>query len=396
MKKLISLGLALSLLAACNSNNPGNGITDLKVSAPGSTEIIVEKLPANRDVTIIDTIKAEDGNFEITFPVDTPNFFMVTTDGIRIPFFSQGGEQILIEVDPLVAEVDRGYHIKGNKESERLHDINTLLLASNRKVDSLSQIRNLYRDSANSMEVVQRTQKDFENILNNGTEKLIAMLESDPANLSNLFVFQMNLYNNSFLNPDKHLKYFQEADSVLPLAYPGNPHAEVFQEQFKRMMQELEAAQASQARQSAIAPGSPAPDISLPKPDGQTLSLSDLRGQVVLVDFWAAWCRPCRMTNPRLVEMYNRYKDRGFTILSVSFDGLKNQQTPREDWLKAIEDDGLVWDHHVSDLRGWASAAGQAYGIQSIPYTVLVDREGKVVAKQITPEQLPELLEPIL
>lgn len=395
MKKILSLGLALSLLSACN-NSPAEGITDLRVSAKGSTEIIVEKLPANSDVVVIDTLKSEDGNFEITFPIDTPNFFMVTTDGIRIPFFSTGGEQILIEVDPLVTEVDRGYHIKGNKESERLHNINKLLLSANKQVDSLSQLRNLYRDSANSMEIVQRTQKDFENILNEGTDKLIAMLEEDPANLANLFVFQMNLYNNPFLNPQQHMAYFEKADSALIAAYPNNPHALVFRKQFGLMKEEMAAQVANQMRQDAIDVGNPAPEIALPKEDGSILKLSDLRGQVVLVDFWAAWCRPCRMSNPKLVEMYNRYKDQGFTILSVSFDGLQNQQTPKQDWLKAIADDGLVWDNHISDLKGWSSAAGQAYGIQSIPYTVLVDREGNIVAKQFGPDRLPELLEPIL
>ncbi len=395
MKKILSLGLALSLFTACNTQ-PEAGVTDLKVSAKGSKEIVIESLPANSDVRVIDTVQSEDGNFEITFPVDTPNFFLVTTDGIRVPFFSRGGEQILIEIDPLVTEVDRGYHIKGNKESTRLHDINSMLLEANRKVDSLSQLRNMYRDSANNMEVVRRTQKDFENILNNGTERLIQLLEEDPANLSNIFAFQMNLYNNPFLNPDKHMEYFVEADSILNAEYPGNAHAETYRKQFESMKQQMAASQMSQMRQDAIAVGSPAPNISLPKPDGNMLSLSDLKGQVVLVDFWAAWCRPCRMTNPQLVELYNKYKDRGFTIMSVSFDGLKNQQSPSQDWLKAINDDGLVWEHHVSDLKGWNSAAAQTYGIQSIPYTVLVDREGKIVAKQITPAQLPELLEPIL
>lgn len=395
MKKVVAILGAVALFTACDSK-PGDGLVDLRVSAPGSTEIIIEGLPANRDVFVIDTLKSEDGNFEITFPVDTPNFFMVTTDGIRIPFFGSGNEQVLIEIDPLVAEVDRSYTLKGNKESERLYEINSLLLASNKQVDSLSQIRNLYRDSANSQEVIQRTQNDFLNILNSGSEKLVAMLEEDPANISNLFVFQMNLYNNAFLNPDKHLTYFQQADSILALNYPDNPHVRVYQEQFNQMKAEMAAAQASQVRQDAITIGAAAPEISLPKADGTVLNLSDLKGQVVLVDFWAAWCRPCRMTNPQLVEMYQRYKDRGFTIFSVSFDGLANQQTPMEDWQKAIADDKLEWDYHVSDLRGWSSAAGQVYGIQAIPYTVLVDREGNIVAKQISPAQLPELLEPIL
>ena len=137
---------------------------------------------------------------------------------------------------------------------------------------------------------------------------------------------------------------------------------------------------------SVIAIGSEAPDIVLPDPEGKERRLSDLRGKVVLIDFWASWCRPCRAENPNVVRLYNKYRDRGFEIFSVSLDN------GREAWLNAIAADGLVWPNHVSDLRGWSSAGGRLYGILSIPATVLVDREGKVLARNLRGPQLEQKL----
>lgn len=134
--------------------------------------------------------------------------------------------------------------------------------------------------------------------------------------------------------------------------------------------------------QGVLLPGSEAPDIALEDRDGKVRRLSDLRGKVVLIDFWASWCRPCRMENPNVVRIYNLFKSRGFEIFSVSLD------KDREAWLKAIADDGLLWPNHVSDLRGWSSAGGQLYGIRSIPATVLIDREGKIVARNLRGREL--------
>ncbi len=122
--------------------------------------------------------------------------------------------------------------------------------------------------------------------------------------------------------------------------------------------------------------GAMAPEINLPTPEGKNLKLSDLRGKVVLIDFWASWCGPCRRENPNVVRVYEKYKDKGFEILSVSLD------KDRSRWLQAIEQDGLEW-LHVSDLKFWQSEAAQTYGVGSIPYTVLVDREGKIIASRL-------------
>ena len=106
----------------------------------------------------------------------------------------------------------------------------------------------------------------------------------------------------------------------------------------------------------------------------------------VIVDFWASWCGPCRRENPNVVKLYNDFNDKGFEIIGVSFD------EHRDRWIKAIHDDGLTWPH-VSDLQGWKSAAGKLYAINSIPATVLLDREGNIVAKNLRGTALREKLE---
>lgn len=126
----------------------------------------------------------------------------------------------------------------------------------------------------------------------------------------------------------------------------------------------------------ALMVGNTAPEIEQPTPEGQTLKLTDLRGQYVMIDFWASWCRPCRMENPNVVRAYNKYRKSGFEILGVSLDKDKNK------WVQAIQQDGLTWKH-VSDLGGWSARPAADYGISSIPATLLLDREGKILAKNL-------------
>lgn len=132
--------------------------------------------------------------------------------------------------------------------------------------------------------------------------------------------------------------------------------------------------------------GVKAPEFTLKTPEDKEVSLSSFKGKYLLIDFWASWCGPCRKENPNVVALYNRYKDKGFEILGVSLDRTK------EPWVKAIADDKLTWAH-VSDLKGWQSAAAALYGVSSIPHTVLLDKEGKIIARQLRGEQLAQKLD---
>ena len=144
-----------------------------------------------------------------------------------------------------------------------------------------------------------------------------------------------------------------------------------------------------QKLRSVVMVGMEAPDIVMTDTTGAVRRLSDLRGKVVLIDFWASWCGPCRMENPNVVRVYQKYHDKGFEVFSVSLDN------SREKWVQAIRKDNLLWPNHVSDLKGWSSAGGRLYGISSIPATVLVDRDGKVLARNLRGPQLEQTLKEI-
>ncbi len=137
---------------------------------------------------------------------------------------------------------------------------------------------------------------------------------------------------------------------------------------------------------SEVKVGDVAPDFQLKNPQGELISLSSLRGQFVLIDFWASWCGPCRQENPEMVTLYRDYNKLGFEILGVSLDDDK------ERWTSAIAKDGIDW-LHVSDLRGWKSAAGKLYSVEAIPHTVLLDKEGKVIAVGLRGEGLRQRLD---
>lgn len=127
--------------------------------------------------------------------------------------------------------------------------------------------------------------------------------------------------------------------------------------------------------------GAVAPDFTMNDPEGKPVSLSSLRGKVVMIDFWASWCAPCRQENPNVVKLYQQYHPKGFEIIGVSLDRTK------EDWTKAIKDDQLTWIH-VSDLQYWQNATARLYGVNAIPQTYLLDKEGKIIAKSLRSEQL--------
>jgi peroxiredoxin len=135
--------------------------------------------------------------------------------------------------------------------------------------------------------------------------------------------------------------------------------------------------------------GYTANNFSQTSTDGKKVSLSDFKGKYVLIDFWASWCRPCRMENPNVVAAYNRFKSKGFTVLGVSMD------SNRDPWLAAIQQDNLTWTH-VSDLKGWGNEVGKLYGVTGIPQNYLIDREGKIVAKDLRGPALDEKLAEIL
>ncbi|RYG27903.1 MAG: TlpA family protein disulfide reductase [Chitinophagaceae bacterium] len=158
------------------------------------------------------------------------------------------------------------------------------------------------------------------------------------------------------------------------------------------------SAVAQNMENTTISLGQKAPELTLQNPAGETLEISKVyKDRIVLLDFWASWCRPCRSANPRLVDLYNRYQDKsfksakkGFTIVSVSLDQNKAA------WEKAIADDKLAWEFHLSDLGSWNSKAAEIYGVQFIPQAFLVGPDGKVIGKYNFAEQAEADLQKLL
>lgn len=176
---------------------------------------------------------------------------------------------------------------------------------------------------------------------------------------------------------------------------------------FTKMAKQNEGQLAAQRAQEKIKVGEPAPDITLPSPNGKSYSLSQLKGKVVLLDFWASWCGPCRRENPNVVNNYKKYNNKGFEVFSVSLDGLDERSKKRyksaeqvdaqmnkskQRWLDAIKKDGLVWDYHVSELKKWDTTPAKVYGVKGIPRTFLIDREGNIAATNLRGPQLEKEL----
>lgn len=312
-------------------------------------------------------IKA-DGKFTITAPISKTDVYKLRLDDNNyLMLILSPGENVSMQIPGAKLGIDA--KIKGSPQTEFLYRTINLLQPFEMRRDSLNTVYNdiqksASRDSLSPLVIAQFMKNDSLQ-----KSELMAAFAKQPGTLAWMF-----LQDKFDMAAD--FAFIDQMEKALYEKYPYIPFVKQYHQQIET------------ERKTAV--GSVAPDISLPDPEGNIRSLSSLRGKVVLIDFWASWCGPCRKENPNVVKAYAAYKDKGFEVFSVSLD------KDREGWLKAIATDKLIWPNHVSDLKYWKSAGAAAYGVTAIPFTVLIDREGRIVAKKLRGEALEQKLKELL
>lgn len=290
-------------------------------------------------------------------------------------------ESVTIEAE--VAKMDKPTLIKGSVHTEKLMSVQKELEAITEQLNSLGKPdeTGVVRIEANSE--YQRLMREKRNIV-------ISLIDNNPQSPACLAAI-------SQLNINQDLDQYLRVKNNLRDVMAGSAYYSLFVTQIDnaRAQQSLAKQAPRESAPAAAVPGmisvgDSAPEIAQNNPKGKIMKLSDLKGKVVLIDFWASWCGPCRAENPTVVAAYNKYKSKGFTVFSVSLDQDANR------WTAAIQQDGLVWENHVSDLKGWQNSAAQQYKVTSIPRTFLLDKDGKVVASNLRGPDLEVKIKEIL
>jgi peroxiredoxin len=196
--------------------------------------------------------------------------------------------------------------------------------------------------------------------------------------------FSLLLLESLISTRNENIDRFKKSSDLLSSIINKSPENKVIGQKIENFIKINEA-------KANVNIGKIAPDFSAPTPNGEMLSLNDIKGKATIIDFWASWCRPCRVENPNVVKVYEKYHDKGLEIISVSLDkkGQKNR------WLKAIEDDNLQW-HHVSNLKFWNEPVARMYNVSSIPATFILDAKGKIVAKKLRGKALEDKIAELL
>jgi peroxiredoxin len=336
------------------------------------------------ELTTVDSLKLkEDGTFSFNREITQPAFYLLkTADNNFFTMLLEPGEKI--EIEAMFDSLNYPSHVSGSRGTEKMVAYNKALKGTVSKLMSLNEI---YSQNANSPTLPQVVQtldsmaRQYLNAMNTYTKRYID--ENIKSLISLVALYQQVAPQVYVLDPVKDIKYFVKVDSSLFSQYPESAPVKSLHEQVQSLV--ARAGSAALLKEGVVAP-----EISLPSPEGKVISLSSTRGNIVLLDFWASWCGPCRKENPNLVKAFNKYHSKGFNIFQVSLDKTK------DDWAKGILDDKLNQWTHVSDLKYWNSIVVPLYKIESIPYNMLLDKDGKIIASNLRGDALEQKLSEVL
>lgn len=360
--------VTVGFLACGNQSKEDDGKVVIKGTVKTVSDegmIGLEKMGENGWEVVTEVKPDASGSFNMEVEINKPDFY-------RLNFFGKQRNLVILNQQDIEVEADGTgpeglFKVDGSEEMSQLQKYDSLSKAFSAQVLELNKSYNDARveGDQSKLDSIQGAYKNMEQAYNEGLKS--KLLSEKPT----LAIFQIT----TNIPVDAGLSFHQEMLSKFQKEFGDNKYLA----EYANMVE----------NESKLAIGAEAPEIALPNPEGDTIRLSDLRGKVVMIDFWAAWCKPCRMENPNVVKMYQKYKDKGFDVLGVSLDRSKDA------WVNAIEADHLFWNQ-VSDLQYFSSVAARTYNVQGIPFTVLVDEEGKIIAKNLRGQALDQKLGEVL
>jgi thiol-disulfide isomerase/thioredoxin len=386
-----SLLTLLGAASACSNSNEVAVVGKVE----GADTLYISRVTAQK-VVPVDTVVLT-GGFKINLPTDSGrvafyNLRFNTQASVRIGL--SPGDAPVLDID--ARQYLATYTVSGSAHSEQLARLYAPLRRAMLDLDSLDQVNQLYRDSANYRDIVNGLNILFGQTLERHRGQLIAAMNQDTTSLSNLFAFYQGIAQNNTLVPERDLDLFVKTNERLNRHHPGHPLVKRFDQDVQALQTAADRGkQVSQAKES-IVPGAAFPWQALKgkKPDGSTFFPAAVQGKskYLLIDVWAAWCPPCRTQNRAWATLHAKYGSTTLQIISYSLDGTPNQANPQEEWISALQADGLVWPHQVSSLQGWEDPLVGALGIESLPFSLLVDQKGTILLRNPSPEEVARKL----
>lgn len=354
-------------------------ITGTMLNGAGTT-IKMYSYSANMPTAIDSATVDADGNFSFTKPQNGFDFVGIgespNSAGLVIV---NGGEDI--ELSGSKENWVKDYLPKGSSHSIALKEYFAKRQAYSNEIQKLKlEIQSLGNSNPVAVEAINQQGMAMQTEFDVYKYDFINKNINSPA----VYAAFQDIYD---LEKDENI--LKDMSATMSKFMPNSVFAQAVEQKYLQAKQQG-AAPAAPTPKGALTVGSVAPELNFPGLDGKNISLHSLKGKVVLLDFWASWCGPCRKENPNVVKLYNEYKDKGFTVYSYSLDQDKNK------WMNAIQADGLIWPNHVSDLKGWNAAGGAIYGVNSIPQTYLIGADGKIIASGLRGIELENKLKEIL